>query len=256
MYCRENQDHLSDKIVVVSIFGRSPYNAFGLKVRCVGRPFASSSNKSDEEVNNFIASGSTEINFLQCYIECYYDEENQVVYMHLKSLLDSSEFVKHYETLAERMKTTKTDDFLTIYDEIKSSFARALLLLFYVSHIVILSHPGYTFDTSYIQYFKAIDNLRQKLSSTITETLKNIEELDSDWVSSNRFCTPRLLFFFERSPKNVKNIKKLEHNIEDRIYHVLKKTRIISSSRSLFWIFLLSIYLYFKFTASRFLRYR
>lgn len=153
------------------------------------------------------------------------------MYLHLKSLLDSSKFVQHYEDLIEKIKATReSDDFLTVYDEIKSSFARALLLLFCVSHIVILSHPSHTFDISYIQYFKAAENLRQKFASSCTEALKDIEGLEDEWVSNNRFCTPRLLFFFERSPKNVKNIKKLEHNIEDRIYHVLKKTRIISSS--------------------------
>lgn len=170
--------------------------------------------------------------FLQCSIECYYDEENQIVYLHLKSLLDSNEFVQRYESLAEHIKAARdNDDFLTVYDEIKSSFARALLLLFYVSHIVILSQPGSTFDISYIQYFKAVDSLRQKLSVSFAEALKNIIGIDTGWVTNNRFCTPRLLFFFERSPKNIRNIKKLEHNIEDRIYHVLKKTRIISSSR-------------------------
>lgn len=154
------------------------------------------------------------------------------MYLHLRSLLDSSEFVQHYEDLANKSKVTKdSDDFLTVYDEVKSSFARALLLIFHISHIVVLSHPSHTFDISYIQYFKAVDSLRQKLSATCTEALKNIGGIDTEWISSNRFCTPRLLFFFERSPKNIRNIKKLEHNIEDRIYHVLKKTRIISSSR-------------------------
>lgn len=154
------------------------------------------------------------------------------MYLHLKSLLDSSEFVKHYESLAEKIKATReSDDFLTVYDEIKSSFARSLLLLFCVSHIVILSQPSHTFDISYIQYFKAVESLRQKFASSCSDALKNIEGLNDEWVSNIRFCTPRMLFFFERRPKNVRNIKKLEHNIEDRIYHVLKKTRIISSSR-------------------------
>lgn len=156
------------------------------------------------------------------------------MYLHLRSLLDSSEFVEQYESLVERVRATRdNDDFLTVYDEIKSSFARALLLLFYTSHIVVLSQPSYTFDISYIQYFKAVDNLRQKLATSFTEALKCIEGIDAEWILNNRFCTPRLLFFFERSPKNTRNIKKLEHNIEDRIYHVLKKTRIISSSRYL-----------------------
>lgn len=109
------------------------------------------------------------------------------MYQHLKSLLDTNTFIQHYENLAERVKEIRSnDDFLTLYDEVKSSFARALLLLFYTSHIVVLSHPGQTFDTSYIQYFKAVDSVRQKLSASITETLKNIEGLDLEWASCNR----------------------------------------------------------------------
>lgn len=51
----EKQEHLSDKIVVVSILGKSPYNAFGIKVRCVGRAFANVSNQkeTDQEVPIF-----------------------------------------------------------------------------------------------------------------------------------------------------------------------------------------------------------
>lgn len=215
--------------------GKSPYNALGLKVRCVGRAFANTTNKqkSGQDVSDFaVQKKKVYESGLQSCIECYYDEENQTMYLHLKSLLDTSEFVQHYEDLVERVKATRdSDDFLTVYEEIKSSFAQALLLLFHISHIVILSHPGYTFDISYIQYFKAVDSLRQKLAASFTEALKNVEGIDFEWVNNSRFCTPRLLFFFERSPKNIGNIKKLEHNIEDRIYHVLKKTRIISSSR-------------------------
>lgn len=76
-------------------------------------------------------------------------------------MLDTSVFVQHYQDLSERTNDAKTsDDFLTIYDEIKSSFARSLLLLFYISHVVILSQPGHIFDVNYVQYFKAADNLR------------------------------------------------------------------------------------------------
>lgn len=146
--------------------------------------------------------------------------------------------IENYEDLVEHVRGERSaDDFLTIYDEIKSGFARAVLLLFYISHIVIVSHPSSTFDMNYIQYFKAADNLRQKLGTAFSDALKEIDGLSPEWVSNCRFCTPRLLFYFECGPKNVTNIKKLEHNIEDRIYHILKKTRIISStSFSLFAI--------------------
>lgn len=97
----------------------------------------------------------------QCFIEGFYDEMNQIVYLHLNSMLDTNIFVEHYDKLTEKMASLgNSDDFLTVYDEIKSKFARALLLLFYISHLVILVHPNSTFDVNYVQYFKAADGLR------------------------------------------------------------------------------------------------
>lgn len=61
--------------------------------------------------------------------------------------------------------------------------------------------------------------------------LNNIEGVSLDWASNWRPCTPRLIFYFETCPKNVSNLKRLEHNIEDHIYHILRKTRIISSNK-------------------------
>lgn len=96
-------------------------------------------------------------------IEGSYDDERQIIYLHLNSLLDSVNFVEHYTALAERCKKqNKNTDFLTIYNEVKSSSARALLLLFHISHIVILSNPGYSldFDINYVQIFKSLDSIR------------------------------------------------------------------------------------------------
>ncbi|KRT81522.1 hypothetical protein AMK59_5082 [Oryctes borbonicus] len=127
-------------------------------------------------------------------------------------------------------------DFLFVYNDVKCSFAKILLVLFYVSHIVVLNHPSCNFDINYIQYFKALDSLRQKLGSQISEALKEIGKLSSEWVSTGRLCIPRLIFYFEHKPRNIQNLKKLEHNMEDRIYQILKKTRIINNSTSLFAI--------------------
>ncbi|KAF2880700.1 hypothetical protein ILUMI_25471 [Ignelater luminosus] len=210
-----NTERASDKVVIISIIGKSAYNS-GLKVKSIGRIFSPNINKTEEFA-----------------IEGFYDEENQIIYLHVHSLLDTDALVKHYDSLIKRcLEENKSDDFLTIYNEIKSTFACILLVLFYVSHIVVLSHPSSTFDVNYIQYFKAIDQIRQKLGSQISNALKDIEGISPEWINNGRPCTPRLLFFFERCPKVVENIKKLEHDVEDRIYHILRKIRIISSTNT------------------------
>ncbi|KAJ8961200.1 hypothetical protein NQ318_008883, partial [Aromia moschata] len=205
----ELQGVSSDKVVVISVVGKSAYNAFGLKVKSIGRVLATDNN---EELMD------------------YTTKKNQIIYLHLQSLLDTDTIIKQYKHLSEKCELERNcTDFLAVYDEVKSSFARALLFLLYISHIVVLSHPGSTFDTSYIQYFKAVDTLSQKLFDKITERLKPVN-ISSEWIANGRPCTPRLIFYFERCPKNVKNLKKLEHNLEDKIYHILKKTRIISTT--------------------------
>ncbi|KAK5646979.1 hypothetical protein RI129_005443 [Pyrocoelia pectoralis] len=205
----------TDKVVIVSVIGKSAYNT-SLKVKSLCRMFSEDTISTRDHA-----------------IEGYYDQENQIIYLHVHSLLDTDALLKHYDNLVKKcQEENKNDDFLTIYNEIKSTFAQILLVLFYVSHIVVLSHPSSSFDVNYIQYFKAVDQLRQKLSTQISDRLRDIDGISVEWINNCRTCTPRLLFYFERCPKGVENIKKLEHDIEDRIYHILRKIRIISSTNT------------------------
>ncbi|KAL3280595.1 hypothetical protein HHI36_003827 [Cryptolaemus montrouzieri] len=216
---RELSSSSTDKIIVISIVGKTAFSSNGLKVKDLGRMFTSGTRRNNSESEHTI--------------EGYYDEENQIVYLHAHTLLDTDCLVKHYESICERFKNEEYD-FLSINDEIKNNFAKVFLFLLYVSHIVILSHPGSTFDTNYIQYFKALTALGQKLNGKASKYLEKVENISQDWLNNGRPCIPRLLFYFERCPRNVMNIKKLEHNMEDRIYHILKKTRILTASNPLF----------------------
>ncbi|XP_076270320.1 nonsense-mediated mRNA decay factor SMG8 isoform X1 [Rhynchophorus ferrugineus] len=205
----------SDKIVVVSVIGKSSLNTCGLKVKSIGRIFP---------FNNHRSSKIT--------IKGYYDEENQTLYLYLYSLLDTDIFMEEIGSFSD--VTNVKEDFLANYDGVKSLFCRYFLYLLYISHIVILSHPGSSFDTSYIQYFKALDILSKKYFDVICEQLESLNKLNTQWIGNGRPCTPRIIFYFERTSRNLSHIsiKKLEHNLEDRIYHILKKTRIISPSGS------------------------
>lgn len=211
-----------DKVIIISVIGKRSYNSVGPKIKSLGRISISKDLPVDHE---FVINGA-------------YDEENQIVYLHTCSLLDADFMIKYYKQLSEKWDAKlSSNDFLSFYDEVKSSFARACYLLFYISHIVIFYHPGYTLDTNYIQYFKAVDTLGAKLSDHISEQLRSLENINKEWINNGRFCTPRVIFYFERCPKNIRHLKKLEHNLEDKIYNILKKSRILnSSSHSLFTI--------------------
>lgn len=67
--------------------------------------------------------------------------------------------------------------------------------------------------------------------------LNSIHNLPKDWIANVRPCSPRVLFYFEtcptafQNPDNDANIKKLEHSLEDQIYHMLRKNRIVTNIR-------------------------
>lgn len=73
----------------------------------------------------------------------------------------------------------------------------------------------------------------------IQDVLRSVSKLSTEWIDNGRPCTPRLVFYFEQCPKQYRNqkkypqqnIKKLEHDIEDRIYHILRKVRIVGSTK-------------------------
>ncbi|KAJ8911497.1 hypothetical protein NQ315_014422 [Exocentrus adspersus] len=211
------QDAYNGRILIISLIGKSAYNLSGFKMASIGHTLPVEAHR-DRELS-------------ECLIDGSYDEENQILYLYLSSLLDTDILIKEYKHLAERCEVERNcDDFLTVFDDVKSSFARYLLLLMHISHIIILVHPCSTFDTNYIQYFKAVDILSQKMFDKISESLKTVNNISSDWINNGRPCTPRLIFYFEHCPRNINNLKKLEHNLEDKIYHILKKTRIISTT--------------------------
>lgn len=54
-----------------------------------------------------------------------------------------------------------------------------------------------------------------------------------DWLTLGRLCSPRVLFYFEQRPPDteVGNLKSLQHLMEDQIYRLLRKCRIITNIR-------------------------
>lgn len=178
--------------------------------------------------------------------------------MHLRGLLDTHTLLTEYDKFVERQDCK---DFLSVWAHMRDKYARALLVMFHISHVIILTHPTHTFDYSYVHLFRAMDivryilifsmnmlscNLksqthvlisRQKVSPQLSDVLSCIYSLPKDWISNVRPCSPRVLFYFETCPTvfqdatNGANIKKLEHSLEDQIYQVLRKNRIVTNIR-------------------------
>ena len=87
-------------------------------------------------------------------------------------------------------------------------------------------------DLSYIQLFKKLESVRSKFQSGVSEILKTVPGLPKDWLTLGRLCSPRVLFYFEKKPpSHSENLKSLQHLMEDQIYRLLRKCRIITNVR-------------------------
>ncbi|KAL2743606.1 nonsense-mediated mRNA decay factor SMG8 isoform X3 [Vespula maculifrons] len=224
--------HTNKKVVVVSVFGKSQYRTKGCKTDML-------SSILQVDLLNEPTVDETSM----CEIEGYHNVKDKTVYLHLRGFLDSHTLLSEYDRFVEKQDCK---DFLSVWAHMRYKYARALLVLFHISHVIILTHPTHTFDYSYIHLFRAMDIVRQKISPQLSDVLSGISTIPKDWISNARPCSPRVLFYFESCPipmtlqdaDNGGNIKKLEHSLEDQIYHVLRKNRIVTniSSNSLFAI--------------------
>ncbi|XP_069701408.1 nonsense-mediated mRNA decay factor SMG8 isoform X3 [Periplaneta americana] len=237
---------LDQKVIVVSIFGKSPYSSVGCKAGLIdgfpGRRVFHTSLLDDPDVDPE----------LLCDIEGYHDPKQRVIYLHLRGVFDVHTLVKSYDIFSKELEEK---GYLSVWADMKFRYARALMFLFTVSHILIISHPTHIFDISYVHLFRALDAMRQKALGGFSELLRSIPGLPKEWINTCRPCSPRVLFLFDSCPAIYRegktnaaartstsgkypSIKKLEHALEDQIYHILRKSRVITniSSNSLFAI--------------------
>jgi len=180
-------------------------------------------------------------------IEGYIDPDRDTIFLHMKSWTDSHSFaVKCRE--AEEYIDQK--GILAFWSSKRYEQARAALVLFHLCHILVCCLPGHSFDLSYVHLFKSLDNLRNKLQPAISTLLRSMGEqvkVPRDWASQGRPASPRLLFLFLSAPLALRGdrgvrderkdakphrhppIKRLEYSLEDQIYRILRKARIITN---------------------------
>ncbi|XP_052758161.1 nonsense-mediated mRNA decay factor SMG8 [Galleria mellonella] len=211
-----------ERIVVVGVIGKSPY-------------------RYPNKTTPLLPS----VKYDENGIECHWDEHSGVLYLHAVTYLDTQRLVALTETLDENSKTTEKDadaaHWLVASGELAADSCKDIALLFHLCHIVVLSSPTSVFDLGYLQLFKAIDAYRNELSQRTTTALID-SGLDGVWESHGRSCCPRLLFHFRRAPTPLRGapaaLKRLEHAVEDQLYFILRKARIITNvcAKSLFAI--------------------
>ncbi|WAR14293.1 SMG8-like protein [Mya arenaria] len=133
-------------------------------------------------------------------------------------------------------------DFQQLWQHEECHYAKSFLFLFQISHLIVISHPGSSFDVTYVRLFRILDTIRMKVQKCVQDQLMDLP-ISKDWKYNGRPCSPRVLFVFETAtldydPDEMKisPIKRLQHCMEDQIYKILRKSRVITniSNNSLF----------------------
>jgi protein SMG8 len=90
-----------------------------------------------------------------------------------------------------------------VWPELQVNLCKALLLLFHISHIVVIVNPSPHFDLSYINLFRILDSSRQKLQPFITDMLNSFSSLQPDWVCTTlTTLTIKLIYLIKVYLKN------------------------------------------------------
>lgn len=185
-------------------------------------------------------------------IEGYHDRYTDRVFLHLRSdVFDARALLDECRAAAAaELDGEAADGYLRFLSRRRHGHARQLLFLFHVCHLLIVSHPSHTFDISYVYLFQALESMRAKLQPHVTDELRKRPELaPKDWINQGRLCPPRMIFYFATSPIALRGtkgtqdlvkrdgkvskhpaIRKLEFSLEDQIYRILRKARVLPSS--------------------------
>lgn len=253
----------SNRVLVISVFGRSSgienigdkacifddlmeKDVFRFKLLAE----SDSESSDDSENESEFASSMKETTYkhkIGPFIEGYHDEVNGRIYLHMRGNLDS-------EIFSRNCKQEKPDDrdLHTFFSDNKYIEAKLLLFLFHVSHLLVCYHEQPSLDYTYVNLFQMLDSVRAKLHSSLgNEITKKSHELDlpKDVINHGRFCIPKLVFYFATAPMGLRGskgtsdlikrdgkvsknppIRKLEFSIEDQIYRIFRRVKLISTT--------------------------
>ncbi|XP_054280613.1 nonsense-mediated mRNA decay factor SMG8 [Macrosteles quadrilineatus] len=253
-YQEDLSKYLGNKTVVVSFFGMSSYQMKGCKVGLVD-------NILGYQVFNptVVADHGVDPETMSSIEGCYCSSK-KVLFLHLRGMYDTHSLIKQFQTMKDEINEK---GYLTVWAQLKHSYARALLFLFHISHILVVNQPTATPDICYVHLFRALDTIRLKLAPKLSEVLGNIAGVSTEWASNSRFCSPRVLWFFENCPPALRkgiasklginpttdDQDEVKHQLEDTIYKFLRRSRVITnlSTKSLFAIPLNSRYIFMVF---------
>ncbi|KAM8834744.1 nonsense-mediated mRNA decay factor SMG8 [Synchiropus picturatus] len=233
----EEPAHGEEALCVVGIFGKSNMQSGPLKESLIN-------TLVDKQLFPLFAGGDESCGS-DCSIQTYYHHENRVLYLLLSSVCDSQQLLRACESLSAGAGHSDSQDFWKGLDR---QHCLHLLYMFSVCHVLLLVHPTHTFDVSYDRLFRALDALRQKVLPLIRAAIKDCP-VSKEWKMNCRPCPPRLLFVFQMNgtlkvsngsdsgshsdkPKKHSPRRRLQHALEDQIYRIFRKSRVLTNQSS------------------------
>ncbi|XP_060942571.1 nonsense-mediated mRNA decay factor SMG8 [Limanda limanda] len=225
-------------LCVVGIFGKSNMQLGPLKESLVN-------NLADKHLFALFG-GPGDGGTADSHIQAFYNQEDRVLYLLLSSGCDSRQLLRACHTLSAGAGHSDAHDF---WKGLEKQHCLHLLYMFSVCHVLLLVHPNHTFDVTYDRFFRALDALRQKVLPMIRAAIKDCP-VSKEWKLNCRPCPPRLLFVFQMNgtlkvsangsesggnpdkPKKHSPRRRLQHALEDQIYRIFRKSRVLTNQSS------------------------
>lgn len=168
----------------------------------------------------------------QCYdgrISFYVNRHEKIVYLHIETTFDAPIMEQLVEAASEPI------DFFQMNALIKAKFARSMLLLLHVCHILVLVDPGNTFDSSYLSLFRALNIIRERYVIKFLTTHFQDTPAAPSLGREMRLCSPRMIFLFEKPLSVTDELKIQDHEmeLESEIYGLFKAAGLLNRSTCL-----------------------
>ncbi|XP_068187507.1 nonsense-mediated mRNA decay factor SMG8 [Antennarius striatus] len=235
---QEDGAHRDDGLCVVGVFGKSNMQS--------GLPKESLINALADKNIFSLFGGPEDGGGADSHIQAFYNRDSQVLYLVLSSVCDSRQLLRACRALSAGTGHSDAHDFWKGLDK---QHCLHLLYMFSVCHVLLLVHPNQTFDVSYDRLFRALDALRQKVLPLFRAAIKDCP-VSIEWKVNCRPCPPRLLFVFQMNgclkvsgsmsesggnpdkPKKHSPRRRLQHALEDQIYRIFRKSRVLTNQSS------------------------
>ncbi|XP_041864894.1 protein SMG8 [Melanotaenia boesemani] len=235
---QEDAAYQDDGLCVVGIFGKSNMQPGPLKESLID-------TLADKHIFSLFG-GPEDGGTADSLIQAFYNQENRVLYLLLSSVCDSRQLLRACHSLSAGTSHSDAHEFWKGLDR---QHCLHLLYMFSVCHVLLLVHPNQTFDVTYDRLFRALDAQRQKVLPLIRAAIKDCP-VSKEWKLNCRPCPPRLLFVFQINgtlkvpangsesganpdkPKKHSPRRRLQHALEDQIYRIFRKSRVLTNQSS------------------------